>query len=540
MLSRKGADAESGSFRRPCPQVRALFAVAGLTVLPLLLSVAPVASSSSASAVAVRHTSASPVAPATKAYPQSRQGILPPGNPPANIAPSPNFLSSCSGTHFDNSTTCVNATLAAIANGRATEGLPGMVLPTNWYALSPQQQLFVSTNLERTVRGLAPLVAMSSALDGAALGGAEQSNDPSPPAGFPWSQWGSNWAGAVGNPLEADYFWMYDDGLGSSNIDCTSGNQAGCWGHRDNVLLGLNCTPCEMGTGFDATGYQGYPGWAELLVDTSGAPGVDFSWSQETPYLPGNAGGAGLTAPTVGIASTPDGGGYWIASANGGVFSFGDATFYNSLAGIHLSAPIVGIASTPDGHGYWLVASDGGIFAFGDAGYYGSMGGHPLTRPVVGITATHDGHGYWEVASDGGIFAFGDAPFYGSMGGHPLNKPVVGIAATPSGRGYWEVATDGGIFAFGNAPFHGSTGGIRLFRPVVAMASTASGNGYWMVASDGGIFAFGDATFHGSTGGTALASPVVGMTAPSQVGYWLTAADGGVFSFGVPFHGSIG
>ena len=477
--------------------------------------------------------------PVTKAYPQSRQGILPPGNPAANIAPDPNFLNACSGRNYDDSSSCVNSTLQAIANGRQAEGLPGMVLPTNWTQLSPEQQLYVATNLERTVRGLAPLTAMATALDGSAAGGAAQSTDPSPPAGFSWSQWGSNWAGAVGNPLEAMYYWMYDDGMGSSNIDCTPSNQGGCWGHRDNVLLGLACQPCEMGTGFNATGYQGYPGWAELLVDTSGAPATEFSWSQVTPNLPGAAGGAGLTAPTVGIASTPDGGGYWIVSANGGVFAFGDATFYNSLSGIHLSQPIVGIASTPDGHGYWLVAADGGLFAFGNAGYYGSMGGQPLAKPVVGIATTPDGHGYWEVASDGGIFAFGDAAFYGSMGGHRLNKPVVGIAAAPNGRGYWEVASDGGIFAFGNAPFHGSTGGIKLFRPVVAMTPTRSGNGYWMVASDGGIFAFGDASFHGSTGGTVLASPVVGMTAPSQVGYWLAAGDGGVFSFGVPFHGSI-
>jgi ribosomal protein L24E len=476
----------------------------------------------------------------TKAYPQSRQGILPPGNPPANIDPSPNFLLSCAGNHYDDTTGCVSAVLAAIANGREKEGLPGMVLPTDWYSLSSQQQMYVATNLERTVRGLAPLTAMASALDYSSYVGAVQSNDPSPPNGFPWTQWGSNWAGAVGNPLEADYYWMYDDGLGSSNIDCQTAGDAGCWGHRDNILLDLSCTPCEMGVGYDATGYQGYPSWAELLVDTSGSPATDFAWSQVTPYLPGNAGGAGLSAPAVGIASTPDGGGYWLASANGGVFSFGDATFYNSLSGVHLAQPIVGIAATPDGHGYWLVASDGGIFAFGDAGYYGSMGGHPLARPVVGIASTRDGRGYWEVASDGGIFAFGDAGFYGSMGGHPLTKPVVGIAATPNGRGYWEVASDGGIFAFGSAPFHGSTGGIRLFRPVVAMESTASGNGYWMVASDGGIFAFGDATFHGSTGGTALVSPVIAMSAPSQVGYWLAAGDGGVFSFGVPFHGSVG
>ena len=495
LLSRKGADAGT-DFRRPCPQVRGLLAVAGLTVLPLVLALAPSASSAAA-APAIRTAPAAasaPPVPATKAS----QGILPPGNPPANIAPNPNFLNDCSGSQYDDSTGCVNATLQAIANGRQAEGLPGMILPTDWYQLSPQEQLFVSTNLERTVRGLPALTAMATSLDQSAQIGAAQSNDPSPAAGFPWSQWGSNWAGAVGNPLEADFFWMYDDGLGSSNIDCTTSDPSGCWGHRDNVLLALSCTPCEMGTGYVSTGYEGYPSWAELLVDTSGAPAVDFSWSQVTPYLPGNAGGAALTAPAVGIAATPNGGGYWLVSANGGVFSFGNATFYNSLAGVHLSAPIVGIASTPDGHGYWLVAADGGIFAFGDAGYYGSMGGRPL------------------------------------------HKPVVGIAATPNGRGYWEVASVGGIFAFGDAPFHGSTGGITLNKPVVAMQSTPDGNGYWMVASDGGIFSFGNATFHGSTGGITLDSPVVGMTASTQVGYWLAASDGGVFSFGVPFHGSIG
>jgi hypothetical protein len=485
----------------------------------------------------VRSNSVAPT-PVTKA--SAHSGILPPGNPAANVAPNPNFLNDCSGSQYDDSSGCTSAVVAAIANGRAAEGLPGMVLPTDWTALSPDQQLFVATNLERTVRGLPPLTAMASSLDQSALIGAEQSNDPSPAAAFPWTRWGSNWAGAMGNPLEAIYFWMYDDGPGSSNIDCTPSDASGCWGHRDNVLLNLACQPCEMGTGFDQSGYRGYPSWAELLVDTSGSPGVDFSWNQVTPYLPSNSSGAGLTAPAVGIASTPDGAGYWLVSANGGVFAFGDATFYGSLGSVHLTAPIVGIAATPNGGGYWLVGSDGGIFAFGDAGYYGSMGGHPLSKPVVGIASTSNGQGYWEVASDGGIFAFGDATFHGSMGGHPLNKPVVGIAPAPGGQGYWEVASDGGIFAFGDSPFYGSTGNVALFRPVVAMQATADGRGYWMVASDGGIFAFGDATFHGSTGGTVLDSPVMGMTAPSQVGYWLAASDGGVFSFGVPFHGSIG
>jgi hypothetical protein len=30
------------------------------------------------------------------------------------------------------------------------------------------------------------------------------------------------------------------------------------------------------------------------------------------------------------------------------------------------------MAATPTGLGYWLVAADGGIFTFGDASFYGS------------------------------------------------------------------------------------------------------------------------------------------------------------------------
>jgi hypothetical protein len=36
------------------------------------------------------------------------------------------------------------------------------------------------------------------------------------------------------------------------------------------------------------------------------------------------------------------------------------------------------MAATPDGGGYWLVAADGGIFAFGDAGFHGSTAGQPV------------------------------------------------------------------------------------------------------------------------------------------------------------------
>jgi hypothetical protein len=69
----------------------------------------------------------------------------------------------------------------------------------------------------------------------------------------------------------------------------------------------------------------------------------------------------------VGIVATPDGEGYWLVGADGGVLSYGDARFYGSAAALHLAKPIVGIVATPDGEGYWLVGADGGVLSFGDA-----------------------------------------------------------------------------------------------------------------------------------------------------------------------------
>ena len=135
------------------------------------------------------------------------------------------------------------------------------------------------------------------------------------------------------------------------------------------------------------------------------------------------------------------------------------------------NAPVVGMAATPTGQGYWLVASDGGIFTFGDATFYGSTGAIHLNQPIVGMAATPDGAGYWLVASDGGIFTFGDAGYYGSTGNIHLNQPIVGMAATPDGAGYWLMAADGGIFTFGDAPFDGSS-------------ASASGGGYVSIAGD--------------------------------------------------------
>ncbi|HVB91186.1 MAG TPA: SpoIID/LytB domain-containing protein [Acidimicrobiales bacterium] len=220
-----------------------------------------------------------------------------------------------------------------------------------------------------------------------------------------------------------------------------------------------------------------------------------------------------------------------LEGSNGSVSMTGDAF----AAAFNLQSDWFTVGDQPSGGvgGYWINATDGGVFSFGNASFHGSTGNITLNKPVVGMTGTHDAGGYWEVASDGGVFSFGDATFHGSTGNITLNKPMVGMAATPSGGGYWLVASDGGVFSFGDATFHGSTGSLKLNRPIVGMVPTHDGGGYWLIASDGGLFAFGNAAFHGSLGNNPPPTPIVGV-APSADGggYWMLEANATVHAFG--------
>jgi cell wall-associated NlpC family hydrolase len=218
----------------------------------------------------------------------------------------------------------------------------------------------------------------------------------------------------------------------------------------------------------------------------------------------GSAAVAAASPPAgTGVAAVPTGSGtsstgllstsFWLASAQGNVWNFGNAGAYGSAGGLPLAHPIVAITPTNDDQGYWLVASDGGVFTYGDAGFYGSTGALALNKPIVAMASTPDGKGYWLVASDGGIFTFGDAAFYGSTGALVLNEPIAAMAPTPDGRGYWLMARDGGIFTFGDAAFYGSTAADAPTDPAEKIVPTASGQGYWIEDQNGTMYPFGSA-----------------------------------------------
>ncbi|MCI2975337.1 MAG: hypothetical protein MP439_04585 [Ferrimicrobium sp.] len=207
-----------------------------------------------------------------------------------------------------------------------------------------------------------------------------------------------------------------------------------------------------------------------------------FEGNTYTDGLTGLSGAHPLAAPIVGMAAEPNGNGYWLVAKDGGVFNFGGAKFAGStysdgltgLSGAHpLAAPIVAIIPTPNGGGYWLIAADGGVFDFGDAHFYGSTysqgytglsGSHPISGHIVGGVATPSGNGYWLVSSTGAVYNFGSAPnegdvatkgYTGLSGSHPLPGPIVSMAADSDGTGYWLVGSDGTVYNFGSAPNEG-------------------------------------------------------------------------------------
>ena len=237
----------------------------------------------------------------------------------------------------------------------------------------------------------------------------------------------------------------------------------------------------------------------------------------------------------VGLVSTADGRGYWMAQSNGTVRAFGDASPLGDFTAPDQS--IVAIAASRDHQGYWLVERNGAVHAYGDAAYHGGANGFRLSAPIVAMAADTATGGYWLLGGDGGVFSF-DAPFYGSTGNIRLAAPAVGMISSQGGGGYYFVASDGGVFTYGDARFDGSMGGHPLNQPVDGMAVDPATSGYWLVAADGGIFSFG-APFYGSTGNLRLVAPCIGMAVgPNGVGYWLVASDGGVFAFDAPFEGS--
>ncbi|MCU1491787.1 MAG: SpoIID/LytB domain protein, partial [Acidimicrobiaceae bacterium] len=132
------------------------------------------------------------------------------------------------------------------------------------------------------------------------------------------------------------------------------------------------------------------------------------------------------------------------------------------------STPIV--APAP-GKGYWVVSASGTIYAYGDASLFGQPTAAQLAgAKVTALVATSNGEGYWVVSSKGAVLAYGNAKSYGSVPATRLAGSIVAFATSPGGAGYWLVSTKGQVYAYGGAKSYGSV----LSSAPVAKKKTAT------------------------------------------------------------------
>ncbi len=248
-------------------------------------------------------------------------------------------------------------------------------------------------------------------------------------------------------------------------------------------------------------------------------------------------------ASAVQIIRNPAGSGYWLLSAQGGVYSYGGAPFFGSAAGQSYFAGqrAVGMAADPAGTGYWIVSAAGGVYSYGSAPSYGAAAGQSYFagQRAVGMAADPAGTGYWIVSAAGGVYSYGSAPSYGAAAGQSYfaGQTAVGMAADPAGTGYWIVSAAGGVYSYGSAPSYGAAAGQSYFagQTAVGMAADPAGTGYWIVSAAGGVYSYGSAPSYGAAAGQ---SYFAGKTAAALAdsadggGYLIMSSDGGVYAYG--------
>jgi hypothetical protein len=198
---------------------------------------------------------------------------------------------------------CIEGSVSYLDEARANLGQPPYALPGDFTSLSPAEQALALTNSDRALYNLPPIGGLTNGLDQDAAAGIASDTDPQPSASD-WYAYTSNAASGQANIVLAYEAWMYDDGPGSGNLDCTASEPSGCWGHRHDILWQFGPGALAMGaaSGPDASGE---PSYTMLLLEGSSAysPAYIYTWlpaggvQAAAPAGPNGQPGAG-TAPS--------------------------------------------------------------------------------------------------------------------------------------------------------------------------------------------------------------------------------------------------
>ena len=232
----------------------------------------------------VRYVAAAAVALMLTLAPTSAKAADPPANVPLGSMPA--------ACQQEGSVECESWLLSRLNAARSTLGLAAYKLPAKFLSMSPDKQVFILADLDRSAYGYTTISGLNTALDEAAAGGVRNETDPLPPAvETPWRGFGSDWAST--GPLLAYYLWMYDDGYPGPNLDCASAGASGCWGHR-HVILGEGLAlpqPLVLGvaTGQSARGHVG----TALIVSSHAGAASYYTWSQAQSEGAGSGAGSG-------------------------------------------------------------------------------------------------------------------------------------------------------------------------------------------------------------------------------------------------------
>jgi hypothetical protein len=311
---------------------------------------------------------------------------------------------------------CIDWSVDVLNQARATMGLPAYVLPSDFDSLTPAQQLLVLTDADRAAYGLAPIPGLTAQLNQDADSGVQANADPWPSSG-PWMAYTSNWAGGYVNVVQAYEGWMYDDGPGSGNQDCTTADPGGCWGHRHDVLWQFNAQGGPTAMGAAAGSYAtGTPSYAMLLVqgsDSTYQPTYTYTWSQAVSD--GAAGGTGSdttgTGSSSGSATGSSGAG---SSGSGTTSSTGSGTSDSGPAGSPGSGTT---GSTGSGSSGSTVVSSGSGSGVSGSGTSGSG------------TSSSSGSGTTSTSSGTGTGSTGSFPIaHGSRSGHEPGAHVAQVS----------------------------------------------------------------------------------------------------------------
>jgi hypothetical protein len=91
--------------------------------------------------------------------------------------------------------------------------------------------------------------------------------------------------------------------------------------------------------------------------------------------------------PIVAMLPSSTGKGYVLVASDGGAFKFGSGVhFYGSLPGIGVKVTdVIGLALTPDDGGYFIAAANAGVWGFGDAKAQPTPSGLTSHLPVVAV-----------------------------------------------------------------------------------------------------------------------------------------------------------